>query len=89
MFTLHSVENKLADFERRHKIATRWKTTDKEYIDAKSSFLLEKKEQLQTSLWSSIVKRQYLLKMKAKYAGMFCLLINHLAIICSNCVSLT
>lgn len=64
-----SMENQLIDFERQHGIVMRWKTIDKQYIDARNNFLLEKKRRIEASLWSSVIKRHYLLKMKAKYAG--------------------
>ena len=66
---LYSMEGQLADFERRNEIANRWTVSDKAYVDARKQFLIEQKQQLQASLWSAVVKRQYLLKMKAKYAG--------------------
>ena len=65
-----SVENQLADFKRRYKITHRWKIGDKEFVDAIQTFLMEKRNQLYNSLWSVVVTRHYLLKMKAKYAGM-------------------
>ena len=52
----------------------RWNTTDKEYVDAKRSTLMEKQSQLHSCLWATVVKRHYLLQMKAKYAGMKSLL---------------
>ena len=60
---------KLADFEPRRNIGVRWMPTDHFYIEAKRMFLTEKKEQLQASLWEAVIKRHYLLRMKAKYAG--------------------
>ena len=59
----------MADFERRHGIATRWQTTDKQYADARKRFLVDRQGRLESSLWASVIKRHYLLKMKAKYAG--------------------
>lgn len=47
----------------------RWNTTDKEYTDARRSTLMEKQSQLHSCLWATVVKRHYLLQMKAKYAG--------------------
>ena len=66
---LYSMDCQLADMERRFGVVSRWKTTDKEYADAKRSFLMEKQSQLHTCLWATVVKRHYLLRMKAKYAG--------------------
>ena len=66
---------KLADMERRFGVMRRWNTTDKEYMDARRSMLMEKQSQLQSCLWATVVKRHYLLQMKAKYAGIKCLYI--------------
>ena len=63
------MESQLDDFERRRGVRQRWKPTDKEFIDAKQSLLLEKQISYYTCLHTSIVKRQYLLTLKAKYAG--------------------
>lgn len=63
------MESQLADFERTKGIKQRWKATDKEYLDAQHSSLLDKQQSLHSSLRSAIVRRQYLLQLKAKYAG--------------------
>lgn len=63
-----SLDSRLADMERRCGVTTRWRPTDKEYVDTRRASLMERKKQVHTSLWSSVVKRHYLLKMKAKYA---------------------
>lgn len=60
---------KLADMERKFGVVKRWSSTDKEYVDTKQLCLMEKKNQLQSCLWATVVKRHYLLQMKAKYAG--------------------
>lgn len=65
-----SMENQLADFERRYNITQRWKPTDTDFVDASQAFLMEKKNQLYNSLWTVVAKRHYLLRMKARYAGM-------------------
>lgn len=66
---LCSMDCKLADMERKFGIVKRWNTTDKEYTDTKRSCLVEKQSQLRSCLWATVVKRYYLLQMKAKYAG--------------------
>ena len=66
---LYSMDCKLADMERRFGVMIRWNTTDKEYTDARRSTLMEKQSQLHSCLWATVVKRHYLLQMKAKYAG--------------------
>lgn len=66
---IYSLDCKLADMERRFGIMKRWNTSDKEYLDTRHSCLVEKQSQLQSCLWAIVVKRHYLLQMKAKYAG--------------------
>ena len=68
-YATHRMESQLDDFERKRSIKLRWGRNDKEYIDARNASLLDKKEALYTSLRAAIVRRQYLLKLKAKYAG--------------------
>ena len=60
------MESQLAEMERRYGIKIRWKPSDEDYIDAKS---IQSKIKLRTSIWACVVKRHYLLRMKAKYAG--------------------
>ena len=55
--------------EKRYGITKRWTTVDRDYADAKAAHLKEKQEQLKTSLWAVATRREYLLRMKAKYAG--------------------
>ena len=43
--------------------------TDPQYIEAKHAYLKQMQQRLKASLWSAIRRRQYLLKMKAKYGG--------------------
>lgn len=45
---------------------------DPQYIDARCAHLKEKQQQLRSSMWATVTRRQYLLKMKAKYAGKEC-----------------
>lgn len=60
--------SKLAEMERRFGVIARWTPTDKEFVDVKRSSMSARRDQLHTSLWASVVKRHYLLQMKAKYA---------------------
>ena len=80
------MESQLADFERTRGIKQRWNPTDKEYRDAQHSSLLDKQQSIYSSLRSAIVKRQYLLKLKAKYAGIETLQDIILVIFTSFCV---
>lgn len=71
-YKLHSnlsMDCQLADFERMHHVKQRWLKSDEEYTDARRAFLTEKQMQLYSCLWATVVKRHYLLRMKAKYAG--------------------
>ena len=65
------MESQLVDFEYGKGIKQRWKRTDKEYNDAQHASLLDKKEALYSSLRVAVVKRHYLLKLKAG-KGVFC-----------------
>ena len=63
------LENNLKDIERKNKIRNRWSPSDREFVYYKS--LLEKNQRwhLLSSLWTTS-RRNFLLKLKAKYAGM-------------------
>ena len=60
------LNKKLSELERKHGIISRWSITDPE---AKRAHGKEMQRRLRASLWATITRRQYLLKMKAKYAG--------------------
>ncbi|XP_064391176.1 uncharacterized protein LOC135338993 isoform X3 [Halichondria panicea] len=62
------LKKQLEEFEKKHGIAARWDTSDPQYIAARSIDLKEKQHQLQLSLWSTVCRRQFLVKTKAKYA---------------------
>lgn len=63
------MDSHLAEVEIRSGVKQRWKKTDDDYIETRSCHLKEKITQSRSSLWSSIVRRHYLLRLKAKYAG--------------------
>ena len=65
----YRMESQLIDFEYRVGVKQRWKKTDKDYIAAQRATLLNKKEALHSSLRAAVVRRHYLLNLKAKYAG--------------------
>ena len=69
--------------ERRFGVKTRWRLTDREYLDTRRASLTEKFSQLHTCLCASVVKWHYLPRMKAKYAGF---VISYLY--CSNAVDI-
>ena len=66
---LFSMESQLGEFEQRYQITQRWRPTDKEFLDARQSYFEEKQQLLRSSIRAAVVKRQFLLKLKAKYAG--------------------
>ena len=55
--------------EQKHNIVRRWEPSDAEYKQVKCSALNEKQKQLCAAMWTAVVKRQMLLRLKAKYAG--------------------
>lgn len=63
------MERELDKFEQQYQICSRWKPGDEEFAIAQSLFCKEKQDALRHSLWAAVVKRQYLIKLKAKYAG--------------------
>ena len=64
-----SIENQLGVIEQRHHIVNRWRPDSQEFLEARVSYFKEKEQSLYRSIRTAIVKRQYLLKLKAKYAG--------------------
>lgn len=62
------MDSQLAQLEIKHHI-TQWKETDHEYISAKADDSRSSQRLIRTSLRATIVKRQYLLRLKANYAG--------------------
>jgi len=67
---LFRLESKLSEMENKYGITERWTTADRDYSDARAAHLKEKLQQLKTSMWAVAVRRDDLLRMKAKYAGM-------------------
>ena len=63
------MEDQLGVFEQKHQIGHRWKPDDQDFSNARYSYFKEKQESLYRSMKAAIVKRQFLLKLKAKYAG--------------------
>ena len=70
----------MLELESKIRIAARWKANIRlllagvgmilsTYVKAKCAYLQEMKQGLKASLWATITRWQYLLKMKAKYAG--------------------
>ena len=65
-----STEKKLEEIEEKHSITSRWTPSDKEYQKLEHSLVTDKKEQLLMAIWKAVKRRVFLLKLKAKYAGM-------------------
>ena len=63
------MEGQLGDFECKRSIKHRLKKTDKEYLDAQHSSRVATQQSLCSSLRAAIVRCQFLLKLKVKYAG--------------------
>ena len=55
----------------RFGVTSRWKPTDEAYQQEKQALVSEKKTRFRSCLWASVVKRHYLLQMKARYSGMY------------------
>ena len=55
--------------EKQYCIPHRWAPTDHEYTQVQQVFSREKQSQLAEAMWASSARRQFLLKLKAKYAG--------------------
>ena len=56
--------------EKQYHVLHRWTPNDPQYIQVKEFFSFEKQSQLAEAMWASSSRRQFLLKLKAKYAGM-------------------
>ena len=63
------LSKQLTDVERRHHMHCCWTSEDEEYLKIKHTFSLQKRQQIGEAMWASSVQRQFLLKLKAKYAG--------------------
>ena len=63
------LEEDISMIEDEHKVVKRWESSDFEYSAAKLTVVKEKQKQLSLAMWTAVVKRQMLLRLKAKYAG--------------------
>lgn len=79
------IAKKLEDIEKKHSIISRWTPSDKEYCELQQLVAAEKKEQLLRAIWKAAKRRAFLLKLKAKYAGMF-VFVCHLLLLFFLCV---
>ena len=62
-------EKNVCDIEAIHCLRVRWLPTDPLYIEGCKQLSQAKCAQLRHSMWVSVVRRRFLLQMKAKYAG--------------------
>ena len=62
---------RLKELERQYHISQRWSPTDSEYMQVQHSFSIEKQTYVNEALWAASARRQFLLKLKAKYAGIY------------------
>jgi len=63
------LDKQLSDLERKHHLSFRWNPSDMEYLEAQRALSREKSNQVAEALWTTSSRRQFLLKLKAKYAG--------------------
>lgn len=65
----YRLNTSLEKLEKQHCIPHRWVPADTEYIQVQQYYSQEKQDQLAEAMWTSSVCRQFLLKLKSKYAG--------------------
>ena len=63
------LDKQLSDLERQHHLSCRWNPSDMEYLEAQRALSREKSNQVAEALWTTSSRRQFLLTLKAKYAG--------------------
>ena len=69
VYTACRLDKQLKEMEQKHHIGSRWNPSDRIYLDMKSTFTKDRKRQFAEALWAESSRRQFLLRMKAKYAG--------------------
>lgn len=62
------LNRRLQEIEKERHIPCRWDAKDPEFMQVQHHFSDEKQTQLAEAMWASSSRRQFLLKMKAKYA---------------------
>ena len=65
----YRLERTLSEFEKEHQIPRRWEVNDPDYLQVKTALAREKQKQICLAMWSSVVRRQFLLGLKGKYVG--------------------
>ena len=69
VYTACRLDKQLKEMEQKHHIGSRWNPLDRIYLEMKSTFTKDRKRQVAEALWAASSRRQFLLQMKAKYAG--------------------
>ena len=59
----------LEDVESKHNLKCRWTMSDSDYIHTREALNVEHQREIEQALLRASMRRQFLLKMKAKYAG--------------------
>ncbi len=67
----YRLDKELRELELINSIKHRWTPSDSAYIEAQKVFSKERSEQVVKSLWAALSRWMFLLKLKAKYAGMY------------------
>lgn len=63
------LDKQLLDMEKRHNLPCRWSQTHSDYKQLCAEFSREKRGHIVEAMWSASSRRQFLLRLKAKYAG--------------------
>ena len=72
---MYRLDKQLFDLEQRHCLPCRWDQSHPDYQQLSATFSREKRSHVVEAMWAASSRRQFLLKLKAKYAGMLDLLI--------------
>ena len=68
-YDLCRLDKELKELERKHRVPLRWTSSDSEYRAMQSQMTRERCDSVLSSIWASSSRRQFLLQLKAKYAG--------------------
>ena len=60
---------RLEGVEGQYNISHRWEPTDRDYVQIQMSLSTEKENYIAESMWATSARRKFLLRLKAKYAG--------------------
>ena len=71
VYTACRLDKQLKEMEQKHHIGSSWNPSDRIYLEMKSTFTKDRKRQVAEALWVASSGRQFLLQIKAKYAGNF------------------